>query len=481
MSKYISILILILHFTTPVAADTERGIVVSGLARQGRTELVIGNSKYMTSPLKNPANDSIDMASALNEARFDVTLKVNATQREMEDAIKAFGKKLRTGGIGLFYFAGHGIQINGRNYLLPVDAKIESESDVKYEAVNAGLVLGKMEDAGNDLNIVIFDACRDNRCARGFRSAEEGLAKIDSPTGSLIAYATAPGSIAADGKGRNGLYTQYLLKYINQPGLKVEDVFKKVRLAVAGTTSKRQIPWESSSLIGDFYFFGDKDTAALQRPQFEKIQSTGLDQEREKIERERLELERMRIEIERTKLEEERRIQVVKKARANAIQFKTTTWLLSGTNYASVTKDLSFDVGLGNAKWGYGFAGTELKKANILMVDVEAPTSYKHYDSNSFAGFIIDYHTREGYVKRIMLGIGMLDNDRWDNGNLAWGRPEKPQLFLSIGHASTYRLDLQQWAPNNWDGKIWFAVGIQNAGKKASIQAQLRIINKSEQ
>lgn len=237
-------------------AQAERGINIKPNS-QTRTALVIGNSEYKSSPLKNPANDASDIASALRDSGFDVILKTNASLRSMEKAIKSFGKKLRSGGIGLFYFAGHGLQVEGRNYLLPVDADIESESDVKYDAVDAGRVLGKMEDAGNDLNIVILDACRNNPFARSFRSADKGLAKMDAPTGSFIAYATAPGSVAADGDGRNGLYTQYLLKYMKEPNLSVERVFKKVRLAVVNDTAKKQTPWESSSLLGDFYFHGN--------------------------------------------------------------------------------------------------------------------------------------------------------------------------------------------------------------------------------
>jgi cyclophilin family peptidyl-prolyl cis-trans isomerase len=237
-------------------AQAERGINIKPNS-QTRTALVIGNSEYKFSPLKNPANDASDMASALRDSGFDVILKINASQLSMEKAIKSFGKKLRSGGIGLFYFAGHGLQVEGRNYLLPVDTDIESESDVKYDAVDAGRVLGKMEDADNDLNIVILDACRNNPFARSFRSADKGLAKMDAPTGSFIAYATAPGSVAADGDGRNGLYTHYLLQYMKEPNLSVERVFKKVRLAVVNDTAQKQTPWESSSLLGDFYFHGN--------------------------------------------------------------------------------------------------------------------------------------------------------------------------------------------------------------------------------
>lgn len=251
-----TLILLLVILMQCLPAQAERGINIKPNS-QTRTALVIGNSAYKSSPLKNPANDAFDMAAALRDSGFDVILKTNASQRSMEKAIKRFGKKLQSGGIGLFYFAGHGLQVEGRNYLLPVDADIESESDVKYDAVDAGRVLGKMEDAGNDLNIVILDACRNNPFARSFRSADKGLAKMDAPTGSFIAYATAPGSVAADGDGRNGLYTKYLLQYMKEPNLSVERVFKKVRLAVVNDTAQKQTPWESSSLLGDFYFHGN--------------------------------------------------------------------------------------------------------------------------------------------------------------------------------------------------------------------------------
>ena len=227
-------------------------VIEAGAAN--RTALVIGNGAYKISPLHNPVNDARDMATALKNSGFNVTFKINANQKTMERAIRKFGKNLREGGAGLFYYAGHGIQVKGNNYLIPIGSIIESEADVKYEAVDAGLVLGKMEDAGNDLNIVILDACRNNPFARSFRSSSIGLARMDAPKGSLIAYATAPGSLAADGEGRNGVYTKHLIRNIRKSGLKVEDVFKNVRVAVVSETSSRQIPWEASSLMGSFYF-----------------------------------------------------------------------------------------------------------------------------------------------------------------------------------------------------------------------------------
>jgi formylglycine-generating enzyme required for sulfatase activity len=194
------------------------------------------------------------MAKVLQEMGFEVTVRENLTQKEMKREIQLFGQNLLKGGVGLFYYAGHGMQVNGRNYLIPVGAAIEHEKQVEYEAVDAGALLSEMDHARNRLNIVILDACRDNPFARSFRSGAQGLATMNAPTGTLIAYATSPGAVANDGQGENGLYTGELIRVMRSPGLKIEDVFKGARSAVREATQGRQIPWESSSLEGDFYF-----------------------------------------------------------------------------------------------------------------------------------------------------------------------------------------------------------------------------------
>ena len=263
------IIFLFLLFAVSAFAQSNRGMKL----HSDRYALVIGNSAYQTAPLTNPVNDAEDMSSTLINMGFTVILKKNADQRTMEDAIRSFGKQLRKGGVGLFYFAGHGMQVDGRNYLIPVDSKIESESDVKYEAVDAGRVLGKMEDAENQLNIVILDACRNNPFSRNFRSTETGLARMDAPRGSLIAYATAPGEIAADGTERNGIFTKYLMKHMVVPNLPIELVLKQTRIDVARATDGRQTPWESSSLMGNFYFKSEKGIVTSEKADKSNITS----------------------------------------------------------------------------------------------------------------------------------------------------------------------------------------------------------------
>ncbi len=215
--------------------------------------LVIGNSAYPSAALRNPVNDAKAMAAKLSGLGFEVILRTDASQRDMTRAVSQFGQKLRGGSIGLFYFAGHGLQVRGKNFLIPVDAEIENEASTRSEAVDVDQVLEQLGSAR--LSMVILDACRNNPFERRFRSTGSGgLAQIDAPTGTLLAYATAPGKVAYDGTGANGLYTTELLKALDTPGLKVEDVFKQVRINVLKASDNQQIPWESSSLIGEFYF-----------------------------------------------------------------------------------------------------------------------------------------------------------------------------------------------------------------------------------
>ena len=230
-------------------------------AAPGRVALVVGNNNYPSAPLLNPVNDARAMAAALQSAGFTVILRLDATQPVLTAAVREFGNRIKAGGAGtagLFYFAGHGMQIKGRNFLIPVGANIEHEDEVGYQALDAQAVLDKMESAGNGINLMILDACRNNPFARSFRSSSVGLAQMEQPVGTLVAYATAPGSVASDGQATpngNGLYTTHLLQAIRQPGVKVEEVLKQVRGAVRRESGGRQVPMEWNSLEGDFYFY----------------------------------------------------------------------------------------------------------------------------------------------------------------------------------------------------------------------------------
>jgi len=223
---------------------------------QRRVALVIGNASYATGiPLRNPLNDARDMAASFRELGFEeVILVADADLRAMETALSQFFTEIKRGGVGVFYYAGHGVQSNGENYLLPVDANIEIEQDIRLESLPLAKVLGRMEAAGNAANIIILDACRNDPFSRGWRSQTKGLASVDAAEGVLIAYATAPGEVAFDGEGRNGTFTEALLQNLRAPGQAVELMLKNVRRAVKDATDDRQIPWTASSLVGDFSF-----------------------------------------------------------------------------------------------------------------------------------------------------------------------------------------------------------------------------------
>src|SRR5262249_19267883 len=223
----------------------------------------IGNGAYVgANPLRNPQNDARAMGAALRETGFEVVERIDLNSREMKKSIIDFGNKLQNNEVGLFYYAGHGAQSNGKNYLIPVDAEIEKEADISIDGIELDDVLAQIEGAKNRLNIVILDACRNEFSTRSWRSQGRGLAQImNAPSGTFIAYATAPGSVASDNKsGQNGLYTQELLKALRQPGLRIEEVFKQVRLRVKELSKGQQVPWESSSLEGEFYFIPTNST-----------------------------------------------------------------------------------------------------------------------------------------------------------------------------------------------------------------------------
>jgi len=195
------------------------------------------------------------MAEALDSLQFNVITKFNLNQREreMEEVINEFFKQIQNGDVALFYFSGHGSQVQGENYLLPVGEHIQSESDIRYKAVNAGYILGKMEESGNRTNIMILDACRNNPF-KSVRSLSKGLTIMEAPGGTFIAYATAPGKVALDGTERNGVYTKYLLEALRIKGMPIEQAFKSVLKNVEKETNGQQIPWTASSLREDFSF-----------------------------------------------------------------------------------------------------------------------------------------------------------------------------------------------------------------------------------
>ena len=252
MRLILSIVFILLISVKIIAEDRGFDVILKEMKGESRMALVIGNRDYRSlHSLKNPINDVRDMAKILRKKGFFVFLLENASQWKMEQEIIKFSKRIRREkGVGLFYYAGHGVEVEGVNYLIPSDVRIPSIDFVKSKTVSVDSIISSMEHAQNRFNILILDACRSNPFGRG----GGGLAPVNSATGIYVAYATAPSKIAEDGAGKNGLFTLYLKKYINQSGLKIEEVFKKVRRAVRRASDNRQTPWSISSVEGDFYF-----------------------------------------------------------------------------------------------------------------------------------------------------------------------------------------------------------------------------------
>lgn len=232
---------------------------LSAAHAEKRVALVIGNDDYTTLPdLNNARHDAEGMAAKLRKLGFDVILRLNARERDMLRALADFEGKLQSGGTGLVFFAGHGVQSGGANYLIPVDAELEVEADLEAEALPASRILTAMQRAGNPLNILVLDACRDNPLPRRHRSAARGLAVVHVPKGAkgtAILYSAGPGQTAEDGpKGGHGVFTGEFLRALDEPGLKLEEVFKRVMRRVLEKTNGRQRPWNLASVEGDFYF-----------------------------------------------------------------------------------------------------------------------------------------------------------------------------------------------------------------------------------
>jgi hypothetical protein len=228
------------------------------IAAETRIALIIGNSDYVNPNLKliNPANDAAAMQRALQAAGFETIVRLNAKRLDFYRAVDEFTAKIGRDqhAVGLFYFAGHGVQAEGANYLIPVDADIQAEADLEANAFDAGRVLRAMKAAQNEMNIVILDACRDNPLPKT-RGIERGLARMDAPSGTFIAYAAAPGQTAQDGaSGTNGVFTGELVKAMAEPGMPLEQMFKRVIAGVKADTHGGQQPWSEASIQGDFYF-----------------------------------------------------------------------------------------------------------------------------------------------------------------------------------------------------------------------------------
>src|SRR6185369_16377860 len=244
-------------------------LTLSGLAAAAvgdRVALVIGNGKYASAPLVNSVNDSRAMAQSLREMGFTVIERENITSKQIPSTLREFRTSLTPGSVALFFYAGHGLQIKGTNYLPAVDAEINSEDDVPMQSIDLNRVLDILGESKTRLNLLFLDACRNNPYARSMRSGVAGLAKVDAPSGTLISFATRPGSTASDGSGGHGVYTEQLLGQMREPNVPVEQVLKRVGASVKRATRGAQEPWMEGSIEGDFYFRGGGAAAVASGP-----------------------------------------------------------------------------------------------------------------------------------------------------------------------------------------------------------------------
>ena len=278
-------------------SSTERTITIAPANKgasedQSRIALVVGNSNYKYAPrLANPRNDAGDMRRALTRMGFQVDYLADAPDdKTMARAVRKFGERLSRGKntVGLFFYAGHAVQVKGVNYLIPINEKIRDELEVEFDSFNVNQLLSTMDKADNDFNIVILDACRNCPIKGDSRdSSQRGLAQMNSEQGIFIAFATAPGKTAEDGRGRNGTYTKHLLKHIEEPGIQIEEMFKRVGSDVIAETHNRQRPWRNSNYNGNFCFGGCSDPLEKVRLEKERLaeQLRELKRQKEELER----------------------------------------------------------------------------------------------------------------------------------------------------------------------------------------------------
>ncbi len=257
------LLVLFLSSATPAlslaqSVDSAQHSFTSG----ARVALVIGNSAYDRSPLRNPVSDARAMADTLTRLGFRVTLRTDVDLAHMVDAMEQFTREGRNDDVRLFFYAGHGVQFRGRNYLVPVGATIDAPEEIPAFTADLQQLIDRMQRAAKGVNVIILDACRTYPMlarsgvrTRGIQTpAGEGLAQVSAPSGTLIAFSTAPGAVARDGASGHSVYARHLLSNLEIPGLTIEQLFKRVRTAVLNDTDQSQVPWENSSLTGDFCF-----------------------------------------------------------------------------------------------------------------------------------------------------------------------------------------------------------------------------------
>ena len=281
MRYFILLLISTLYFT--LYADN-RAVKIKNSSRnvEQRVALVIGNNDYrgVLSKLSNPVNDARSMRKILKQRGFRVIYSENTTKRGMRNSLNQFYSAIKGGGVGMFYFSGHGIEVDGQNYLIPVDAKIEAKSDTEFEAIALNRITKRMQNMGNRLNIVVLDACRNDPFSRSIGTG--GLAKVE-PIGMFVSYSTGAGSVASDGKaGGHGLFTESLIKHMKR-GLDLRDVFQQTRAEVYAKSNKKQFPAIYDQTINGRFYFTQPDGSSPQITNY--VQPTVTQPQRERVSR----------------------------------------------------------------------------------------------------------------------------------------------------------------------------------------------------
>jgi len=231
--------------------------------RPARVALIIGNASYpdTSTPLSTTIRDARTLAEEFRRSEFDVDLKENVGKEDMQRAIDAFTGKIRNGMAALFYFSGYGIQVGRQTYLIPVNAQVWTEADVRRDGISVDALLAEMQRKGAKVKIVILDAARRNPFERRFRASAAGLAALDAPDGTLAMFSAAPGKVINDGSGANSLFVSELIKELRSPNLTAEEVFNRARVGVSRASNNEQVPWVASSLVEEFYFGAGRPVA----------------------------------------------------------------------------------------------------------------------------------------------------------------------------------------------------------------------------
>ena len=233
-----------------LALSLSLAVLAAAGAEAKRLALVIGNAAYRDVPLANPVNDAQDMAARLVALDFEVVLRTDATRADMGTAIAEFLRRLEDGDEAVVFYAGHGVQVRGVNYLMPIDASPRDENDVELQAISLDTVLRGLGAVDPKVSLLMLDACRNNPFERRWRGSSRGLARVEAASGTLISYAAKPGTTAADGRSRNSPYTAAWLAELEKPGMSVEDILKRVHVAVRDETRGQQETWQEGQIVG---------------------------------------------------------------------------------------------------------------------------------------------------------------------------------------------------------------------------------------